>query len=304
MQRAAAAEKNPGKIGFAKKKRSPPPMERPAPENRPDGAARRNNGGPAPRTVLSRKSRVDMSTPIPGNFECLADIFRGRECIIVGGGGSLYGFKFERLQETGAAVIAISNSIMDVPFADLAFSCDKSTMVSAGWSEALQKGVKDWLAPPFRLVCCWDGMRAAGNITVCKRTKSFHDKPSAEIYAPHSGAGALSLAIWGTAKKIYLMGADSVRFNSLHLDKWLECVRGSDWYDQAKVDEAEDYLRNNKANHIVHYFSLERGHKRDKSKAAYVNFHKSYAQFGAYADHIVNCSPISAIPYFGFEGLK
>lgn len=299
MQRARA--------GFVRvKSRRPVPekkqdIERAPPENRPAPVAvMRKNGE---RKKLFTRTRIHSAVTTPGNYECLNNIFAGRDLYIVGSGGSLYGFRFDRLRElqkAGAAVMAINNSIMDVPFADVMFSCDLATKKSASWNDELFKGVRDWSNTSFHLVCTWADTSPGDNITVCNRTNNYDVRPNKDLYATHSGVGSLHVGIWSGAGRIFLLGHDCARFHRSHVKAWAESVIGSEWYDQNAVEDAIEYLQADNDRYLVHYFSRERPHKRDKPKGAYVSFHNAYGMFKRHADRIYNCSPISSIQYFKF----
>lgn len=238
-----------------------------------------------------------------GNWQSIDGMFRGRDVIIVGCGGSLYGFKFERLQELNASIIAVNNAIMEVPFADVMFSADKQTMGSAAWQDCLGKGVKNWKNPDFRLVCCWSGLESGGKITVCAQHHTRTPRPGSRIFAVHSGVGSITVALWGGAGRIFLLGMDSVRFNHQHLSDWIAAVTGSDWYDQKAVLEAKTHLQNPDAR-IVHYFSAERGHPADANKNKYTQFHRAFEKLKPDSGKIWNLSPISAIRAFQRGNIK
>jgi len=272
------------------------PMRRSPPEVRPPLHRQRQSAAKRPAELVRVSHRGNKPPITPGNWQKISGMFSGRDVVIVGAGGSLCGFKFERLAETSAAVIVINNAIMELPNPDLMVSADVSTKRSAAYQEALGKGVKDWAKPSFPLLCCWPATEPDGNITVCRQASSPTPDPGDKLFCPLSGAGAITAAKWGGAGKIYLLGIDNVRFGADHLQQWLSVVRGSDWYNQEEVSATEARLSRGKM--AVHYFSAERGHPADGSQGKYTAHHRAYEKIKNWKMDVVNLSPIAAVPQF------
>ena len=147
-------------------------------------------------------------------YEVMEDgAWAGQRCFIIGGGPSLRGFDFQRLEGRGR-VIAINRAFIDVMFADILFFMDGSRNTFYGlvkanriardslakWQEF--QGYKVYLNLVGRRLDDVHSVRSLGRTGVSNSIRKglFHGN--------NSGSGALGLAIALRANPIYLLGID------------------------------------------------------------------------------------------------
>jgi hypothetical protein len=137
----------------------------------------------------------------------------GQRCFILGGGPSLTGFDFSRLEGEGR-VIAINRAFMDAPFADVCFFMDGSRTTFYGLTKSNRvtrdslakwqafEGHKVYLNLVGRKLDDVYSVRSLGRMGVSDSLRKglYHGN--------NSGVGALGLAVVLRANPIYLLGID------------------------------------------------------------------------------------------------
>lgn len=119
---------------------------------------------------------------------------------VIGGGSSLIDFDFEKLR--GAHVLAVKNSIFDIPWADAGFGLDFNGCRDklADVQSRIYWAVRDDQPDP----------PSSKNITLLKRLdgQQVSDDPGVIYDGGTSGFGALQICIHKRAKQIVLFGFD------------------------------------------------------------------------------------------------
>lgn len=169
------------------------------------------------RTKMLAERRADERRKIKPHrpyHEVMPDgAWRGERCFVIGGGPSLEGFDFNRLQGKGR-VIAINKAFKDVMFADICFFMDASSNTFYGLlkrgrlgQDILQKweefqGDKVYLNLVGRKLDDVYSVRSIGRAGVSNSiAKGLY-------HGNNSGVGAIGLAICLRANPIYLLGFD------------------------------------------------------------------------------------------------
>ena len=153
------------------------------------------------RTTVSRSRSLHAVLP--------SGSWKGQRCFIAGGGPSLKGFDFSRLE--GNRVIAINRAFLDCPFADLMFFMDKRRfyrwVMDGDLGDVTKqafinfKGHKVFLYQNYAIPDVKYIPRAGQKgIPVSLEDGIYH--------GAHSGYGALQIALCLQASPIYLLGYD------------------------------------------------------------------------------------------------
>jgi len=154
---------------------------------------------------------------LPGPNKPLADFlksgaWRGQRCFVIGGGPSLKGFDFKRLEGQGR-IIATNRSFLDVPFADLLLAMDPDCYDYIregnlpGWPDSWKRfkafrGFKVWIDGNCNNM---PGVLHLNNIQDPCFSKNLHNG----IYGGNNtGTAALMLAAALGCSPIYLLGID------------------------------------------------------------------------------------------------
>lgn len=133
----------------------------------------------------------------------------GQRCFIVGGGPSLKGFDFSRLE--GERVIAINRAFLDCPFADLMYFMDKSSFYKWVMEGKLGDVTKQAFLnfKGFKVFLYQN--KAIPDVKYVPRAGQLGVPISLEdgiFHGSHSGYGALQIALCLQANPIYLLGYD------------------------------------------------------------------------------------------------
>lgn len=229
----------------------------------------------------------------PGNYDWIPGWCEGKEVFIIGGDGSLIGFNFEMLNaRQNSAVICVNNSIIDCPFADAMVFLDPSTKQSSQ--------IRDMTDTPFRIICNTNcGLDPVGNVTTLQPTTRLTEHPRDGVFSPITSAHmAMTLAIWGRASKIRLLGIGCNQFSREMLPRYIEYVTDNLWYkDQENTIEK---LKNHfsRFDILQHYYGLDRRETRKNDKSAYFHMVKSFSIYNEYADKIVSHNFMSRVRNF------
>lgn len=141
----------------------------------------------------------------PARNAWMKDFFKGCDVFIIGGGPSLFGFDFSRLD--GRRVIAINHSFRYCKPEILIFLDGKFK------KEAADLGY-DLYAMPFRIVAGpSSGMKNQGNCSIVQMAQGPSNNPACLHGRAQSGLVAINFAIIGNARNIYLLGFDA-KFNN------------------------------------------------------------------------------------------
>ncbi len=167
---------------------------------------------PRVRDILRLKK--DYKTTVPHNralHTILPDYSWSRQpCFIVGGGPSLRGFDFQRLQGKGK-VIAVNRAYLDCPFADMLVFMDKTRFYRWAMENKLDKKSKVRFEE-FKGIKVYIFMaHDIPNVYLVARAGKYGLSTSLEegIYiGTNSGYSALSIALCLGAQPIYLLGFD------------------------------------------------------------------------------------------------
>jgi hypothetical protein len=131
----------------------------------------------------------------------IADYFKGDDVFIVGGGPSLFGFDFSRLE--GKRVIAINHSYRYCKPEILVF-------LDAKFKREVEALGCDLYAMPFKIIAGpSSGMRSKGNCTVVQMAHRPSINPGSMYGRAQSGLVAINAALIGKARNIYLLGFDA-----------------------------------------------------------------------------------------------
>ena len=139
---------------------------------------------------------------------------RHGKVIIIGGGESLSGFDFSRLNDFNGAVIAVNNTVLHLPRADYWITID----MSWDWKQLIRPGM--------RKPSCYYYAGVPNNlyndsifmfVHQLRRVKNFTSDKS-EICGGNSSLAALNLALHFEPSKILLTGVD--------------CIGSGHWYDK------------------------------------------------------------------------
>lgn len=137
----------------------------------------------------------------PKRCEWIRNYFEGEEVFIVGGGPSLHGFDFSRLE--GKRTIAINHSYRYFNPEVLVF------LDSRFRKEVEQQFNHDLYSMPFKIVAGpSSGMRNRDNCTVIQIAHQPTENPAAMYGRAQTGLVAINMSLIGNAKNIYLMGFD------------------------------------------------------------------------------------------------
>lgn len=127
--------------------------------------------------------------------------FSGKDVFIIGGGPSLYGFDFSRLN--GKHVIAVNHSYR---------YCTPNVLVfldSKFLKEARDRGDDPYLMPWKIIAGPSSGMKSRDNCTIVQMAQRPSNNPASLYGRAQSGLVAINAAIIGGARKIYLLGFDA-----------------------------------------------------------------------------------------------
>lgn len=225
-----------------------------------------------------------------GNYDWLGGWCQGKEAWIVGGDGTLCGFRFELLKDRpNSVVIAVNNSIREVPFADMLVFLDPGTKQTCGMGDLRKQH--------FKVLAAHTGcMTPGGNVSVMKAVSGgFVEWPShGKIFSPKTSAHlGMSAAIWGGASKINLIGISANQFLPELMPRYLSYTSENPWYNVTPELLKRMAFCMEKYGRIQHYYGLTRQQTRAQDKNAFYPMAKSYAQFRAHRDKIVSYSFMS-----------
>ena len=231
-----------------------------------------------------------------GNYEWLRGMFEGERVYVLGGGGSLFGFRFDLLKDR--RVTATNQSLVEVPEPALYCCLDNTT----------EMDLKQTFGDDFRLkgqafpvICGPMANHPYGeNIGVVNIIKQYSEDPEVGLYGPAStGAVAISCALAGGAAEVITLGLDCGHLQLEDMPKWSAYVeRNADCYESDAIDRLDNEFVNAGRKALVHYYSAGRGHRRDGVESAYWKMCETYSVFAPVADRIYNASPTSRIPGF------
>lgn len=163
------------------------------------------------RDILQMKG--DYSTSVSRSRSLHAVLptgaWKGQRCFIVGGGPSLKGFDFNRLQ--GEKVIAINRAFLDCPFADIMFFMDKNRFYKWVMDGNLgDKTKRAFIKFKGHRVFLYQN-KEIPDVKYIPRAGQRGVPVSLEdgiYHGSHSGYGALQIALCLQASPIYLLGYD------------------------------------------------------------------------------------------------
>jgi hypothetical protein len=140
-------------------------------------------------------------TYIAARCDWIRNCFHKQDVFIIGGGPSLFGFDFSRLE--GRRVIAINHSYRYCKPEILVFLDSKFL------KETRDMG-HDVSAMPFKIIAGpSSGMKSKGNCTVVQLAQKPTNMPGSMYGRAQSGLVAINAALVGNAKNIYLLGFDA-----------------------------------------------------------------------------------------------
>lgn len=163
----------------------------------------------------------------PARAAWIKDCFKGDDVYIVGGGPSLFGFDFARLD--GRRVIAINHSYRYCKPEILVFLDGKFKSESAAMGHDLYTMSFKIVAGPS------SGMKNQGNCTIVQMAQAPTNNPATMYGRAQSGLVAINLAIIGSARKIFLLGFDAKFKNGMghfYSHEWQHTMDGKE--DQYK----------------------------------------------------------------------
>lgn len=143
----------------------------------------------------------------PARAEWIRNYFNGHDVFIVGGGPSLHGFDFSRLD--GRRVIAINHSYRYCKAEILVFLDAKFKR------EATEIGHDPYQMPLKIIAGPSAGMKSQGNCTVVQISQKPTTTPACMYGSAQSGLVAINAALIGKAKNIYLLGFDAKFSNGM-----------------------------------------------------------------------------------------
>lgn len=198
-------------------------------------------------------------------FDTLSADWQGKTVFLIGGGPSLRGFDFTKLQalRSGSIIIAINDAVRCCPFANVVFSIDRV-----------------WLGRRHATIRAFRGERVAvvdaahakflRGIRYFRRSREarLSEDPGVICTGENSGFAALGMAVMRGATKVFLLGFDMKGPGHFHA--------GYEWYCPHGV---ADYPR------WAGYFDV----LADAAKARGVE--------------VFNCNPDSAIRCFPFASV-
>jgi len=200
-------------------------------------------------------------------------MLRGKNCIIIGGGSSLDGFDFSKLDDT--FTIAINNSIFYYPKASSCLFIDR-VFLKQNNRESIHflKKYQGLIFSAFRTKYFLENPRGAN---ICNF--SLNDiRPKENYYeglfcSRSSGLVAINLALIMGAKKIYLLGYD---YNANEATKHFYNKPGQDLYKN------ESSYSDKKCESVA----------------------KMYNKYSEWSDSIINCNKKSLVDCFPKKSLK
>ena len=151
--------------------------------------------------------REKNKTFVSARCDWLVDYFKGDDVFIVGGGPSLFGFNFSRLE--GRRVIAINHSYRYCKAEILVFLDAKFAR------EAKERGHDPYEMPLKIVAGPSSGMHSRGNCTIVQMSQKPSKNPASLYGRAQSGLVAINLALIGNARNIYLLGFDAKFSNGM-----------------------------------------------------------------------------------------
>lgn len=228
----------------------------------------------------------------PANYDWIPGWCAGKEVFILGGDGSLFGFEFGMLKDRkNSAVVCVNNSIADAPFADAMTFLDPSTKRTCG--------IENLSEQKFRVVCGTNGnMDPRGNVTVLQPVTRLTDHPSEGIYSTITSSHmAMTLAIWGRASRIYLLGISSNQFGKSMLMDYEGYTRDNPWYPNHEEDMLRLEQWFEKKVRLQHYYGMSRIETRAGDSSAYFHMAKSFSAYREHSQKIFVCNFMSRLPF-------
>lgn len=146
-------------------------------------------------------------TYIASRCDWIINYFNGNDVFIVGGGPSLFGFDFSRLDSR--RVIAINHSYRYCKAEILVFLDAKFAR------EAKERGDDPYIMSLKVVAGPSSGMRSRGNCTVVQMSQKPSKVPGSLYGRAQSGLVAINLALVGNARNIYLLGFDAKFTNGM-----------------------------------------------------------------------------------------
>lgn len=145
----------------------------------------------------------------PHPNEWLTGFFRGDDVYIVGGGPSLAGFDFSRLD--GRRVIATNNAIEDVKNPDILLFVDEY-FVNQLRNDI---GINPYSVPYRILAGPSTKLKKEHPVYIFYEATAISKNPSNLFSITHSGSAAINAAIIGGAERIFLLGFDMKFYNGM-----------------------------------------------------------------------------------------
>lgn len=138
---------------------------------------------------------------IKNDFDWLQDYFKNEDVFIVGGGASLIGFDFSKLE--GQRIIVINHSYMEVKDFDILVFQDYNFIkgIEKSGHSLQEMNGKVFAGPQGR-------QKTKGNIFSFQNSEEISDVPGVFFGKHQTGLVAINIAIQGNAKNIYLLGFD------------------------------------------------------------------------------------------------
>jgi len=176
----------------------------------------------------------------PERASWIKNYFTGRDVYIVGGGPSLFGFDFTRLD--GRRVIAINHSYRYCKPEILVFLDGK-------FKKEVSDIGHDLYSMPFKIIAGpSSGMKNQGNCTIVQMSQRPSVNPASLYGRAQSGLVAINLSIIANAKRIFLLGFDAKFRDGMghfYSKEWRHTMDGKE-EQYKKMSRCYDAFRNYK----------------------------------------------------------
>lgn len=157
-------------------------------------------------------------------FDTLSTDWHGKTVFLIGGGPSLCGFDFMRLQalrRSGSIIIAINDAVRRCPFANVVFSIDRVWLARRHATIRAFRGERVAVVDPAHA-------RFLHGIRYFRRSREarLSDDPGVICTGENSGFAALGMAIMRGAAKVFLLGFDMNGPGHFHSGYEWHCPHG------------------------------------------------------------------------------